>query len=235
MKTLLLIEDDKSLGETLSERLTKDGLEVIWARDLTEARMHFVKKKFDLVILDVGLPDGSGFDFAKEIRNKSGVPFIFVTAQSSAEDRLLGYELGAEEYVPKPFHLKELLLRVHHVLENHARDQVYKVAGAEIDFSAMVVRLSGREEAMSLKETQVLKLLIQKSPKVLSRDEILNFVWGEGEFPTNRTVDNVILRLRQLLGESLGLAIRSVRGVGYKWQVEGEISSVKEKNGAKNE
>lgn len=219
-KSLLLVEDDKSLGTTLSEHLKKDGLKVVWAQNLKVARDHIKEKKFDLIVLDVGLPDGSGFDFAKEVRAHAGVPFIFVTAQSSAEDRLRGYELGAEEYVPKPFHLKELLLRVQHVLENHARSQVFKFGGVTIDFAAMVVDKGGRREPLNLKEAQVLKMLIERSPQVLSRDEILNKAWGEGEFPTNRTVDNVIVRLRQILGEDLGEAIRSVRGVGYQWRYD---------------
>lgn len=220
MKNLLLIEDDKSLGTTLSERLVKEGLNVKWVRELNQARVQFAQGKFDLVVLDVGLPDGSGFDFAREIRQTSVVPLIFVTAQNSAEDRLHGYEIGAEEYIPKPFHLKELLLRVQHVLENHAKTHELRVEDVVIDLAAMLIRRDVGQEKLNLKEYQVLKFLIEKSPKVLSRDEILNAAWGEGEFPTNRTVDNVIVRLRQLLGEKAGACIRSVRGVGYQW-IEG--------------
>ncbi|HEX4924864.1 MAG TPA: response regulator, partial [Bdellovibrionales bacterium] len=118
MKHLLLVEDDPSLGATLQERLEKEGYSVAWAQSRAEAESAFARKPPDLVILDVGLPDGSGFDLAKLIKKKSVVPFIFVTAMTTAEYRLEGFEIGAEEYIPKPFHLKELLLRVKHVLDN---------------------------------------------------------------------------------------------------------------------
>lgn len=220
MKKLLLVEDDKSLGTTLSERLTKEELRVHWVTELRKARESIDKEKFDLIVLDVGLPDGSGFDLAREVREKSSVPFIFVTAQGAAEDRLRGYEIGAEEYIPKPFHLKELLLRIKHVLENHVQAPQLQVGDVLIDFASRTVSRESQEERLNLKEYMVLKLLVDKSPQALSRDDILNFVWGENEFPTNRTVDNVILRLRQILGDKVGQNIKSVRGVGYQWLAE---------------
>lgn len=223
MKQLLLVEDDMSLGETLRERLVKEGYAVEKAESAADA-IEFVKaKNFDLFILDVGLPDGMGFDLAKKIRALSSSPFIFVTAQSDAESRLVGYEVGAEEYIPKPFHLKELLMRVRHVLDNHAAKDHLSVNDVVIEFAAQRISYAdGRHEAVPLKEMEILKLLISQAPRVLSRDEILNRVWGEDKFPTNRTVDNAILRLRQLLGESAGRSIRSVRGVGYQWEVTNE-------------
>src|SRR5689334_221910 len=115
MKHLLLVEDDSSLGATLQERLEKEGYSVDWATTQNEAISFLKSRAPDLVILDVGLPDGSGFDLAKKIKSESLVPFIFVTAMTNAEYRLEGYEIGAEEYIPKPFHLKELLIRVKHV------------------------------------------------------------------------------------------------------------------------
>ena len=223
MKHLLLVEDDLSLGETLRERLEKEGYAVAKAESAAEARLLVVKENFDLFILDVGLPDGHGFELAKEIRKLSSAPFIFVTAQSDAESRLEGYEVGAEEYIPKPFHLKELLMRVKHVLENHAARETLQIDDVTIEFVAhRIAHADGSFEAVPLKEMEILKLLIHQAPRVLSRDEILNRVWGEDKFPTNRTVDNAILRLRQLLGTSAGRAIRSVRGVGYQWDTNYE-------------
>lgn len=226
MSSLLLVEDDISLGQTLKERLEREKLQVIWARSEQESRSLFQSQDFDLVILDVGLPDGSGFELAQWIRERSTVPFIFVTAQGSAEDRLKGYELGAEEYIPKPFHLKELLMRVAHVLENHRSSSLLKIEDVEIDFEAMTVQREGQKKvSLASKDFLILKFLINNAPKVLSRDEILNAVWGDESFPTNRTIDNAILRLRQLLGDRAGLWIRSVRSVGYQWmEPEKEIS-----------
>ena len=119
MTRLLLLEDDQTLGATLKERLELEGYEVVWVESCQSAEESYSQKKFDLIILDIGLPDGSGLEFAKKVRSQSSCPFIFVTAQNSAETRLEGFEIGAEEFIPKPFHLKEMLLRIRHVLENH--------------------------------------------------------------------------------------------------------------------
>lgn len=225
MRRLLLVEDDTSLGETLRERLEKEGYSVEWGDSLAGARtaMQNASKAFDLIILDVNLPDGSGFDFAREVRARMQTPFIFVTAMNSAEHRLEGYEIGADEYVPKPFHLKELLLRVRHVLETHPPEAETTLASIRvnervIDLAARTV--TGPEGAVDFLQTrdfELLKLLIESAPRVLSRDEILAAVWGEDKFPSTRTVDNAIVRLRQCLGDQEATVIRSVRGVGYQW------------------
>lgn len=223
MKRLLLIEDDQTLGQSLQERLIREGFEVKWADNLLLARDLVRCEEFNLVILDVGLPDGSGFDFAREIRKMRPYPFIFVTAQNSAESRLEAYELGAEEYIPKPFHLKELLMRIRHVLSDHSTLRRLELGDIVIDFDGMVIeRAQAQKEHLPLKDFQVLKLLIDKSPAVVSRDDIIEGVWGHDKFPTNRTVDNVILRIRQSLGPRGSELIRSVRGVGYQWLIEGE-------------
>jgi two-component system, OmpR family, phosphate regulon response regulator PhoB len=216
MKKLLLVEDDPTLGVTLKERLSNEGYSVQWSSTAAAARTALREGSWDLVIFDVGLPDGSGFELAGEFKDR--MPFLFVTALSDAEHRLHGFELGAEEYIPKPFHLRELLLRVRHVLENHARTRMVRAAGAEIDLEAMTVKSpSGKLHRPAAKDFQVLALLIEKSPKVLSRDEILDSVWGKDHLGNTRTVDNAIVRLRDLIEKPL---IRSVRGVGYQWTEE---------------
>ncbi len=219
---VFLLEDDQSLGVTLTERLHKEGFDVKWARSIGEINKQELANAFDLLILDVGLPDGSGFEVGKEIRSTSDVPIIFLTAQSSAEDRLRGYEIGAEEFIPKPFHLRELFLRVRHVLRNHPRSQKLTLADVTVDFASLSVERSNGDgdltkEKLNAKEARVLRLLIERSPSVVSRDELLDRVWGVNEYPSNRTVDNVIVRLRQLLGPIAGQKIVSVRGIGYQW------------------
>lgn len=218
MKRLLLVEDDQSLGLTLQERLVKEGFEVRLASSVSEAKAALTGS-FDLVILDVGLPDGSGFDLVEEVKKAhQSIPFLFMTAQSDAESRLKGYEAGAEEFIPKPFHLKEFLLRVRHVLDNHVAPQIYQLAGnSKIDFDSFLISVNGVEESMTQKEALVLKTLITSSPRVVSRDELLDQVWGEEAYPSQRTIDNVILRIRSALGPEFGHRIQSVRGVGYKW------------------
>jgi two-component system, OmpR family, phosphate regulon response regulator PhoB len=220
-RRLLLVEDDRSLGATLTERLAKAGYEAVWVENLYKAGTETARSKFDLVILDVGLPDGSGFEFARQLRAHSGVPFIFVTAQASAEDRLRGYDLGAVEYIPKPFHLREFMMRVEHALSSHTLPVELRFNSVAIDVSGMMlVHDDGRRERLPARDFRLLQLLIERSPQVVSRDEILNALWGEDRFPSNRTIDNAIVRLRQALGPA-GENLRSVRGVGYQWEKEG--------------
>lgn len=219
MRKILLVEDDTSLGETLHERLSKE-YQVFWAQNVQTAKDTLTKEPgLDLVILDVGLPDGTGFDVAEYIRTQNLHPlFIFLTAQADAEARLKGFELGAEEFIPKPFHLKELLIRVHHVLELHAPQSEIVVEGTTINFSTMSVKkASGPIEYPPLTDLKILQLLIDRAPRVVSRDEIINEVWGPDKNPSHRTIDNTIVRLRQLFGDKGEAYIRSVRGVGYQW------------------
>lgn len=221
MRKILLVEDDISLGETLTERLKRD-YEVLWGKSLEEAWTLFSKHRdCDLVILDVGLPDGSGFELAAKIKQISRVLFIFLTAQADAESRLQGFELGAEEYIPKPFHLKELLIRVKHVLDAHAPTRELNLSSCVVSFTNMsVTKTTGQIEYPPVTDLKILQLLIEKSPRVLSRDEIMNEIWGVDKNPSHRTIDNIIVRLRQLLGDDGEKNIRSVRGVGYQWATE---------------
>ena len=225
-KKILLVEDDKSLGQTLAERLSKEKYFVHLSVSLKDAQTYLETHQPDLIILDVGLPDGNGFDFAKKFLQKEDCPpFIFLTALSGAEERLKGYELGADEFIPKPFHLRELLLRVSHVLQTHTKpkSQLKNILfnNYKIFFDKYEI-ITPKEEKIHLtkKECNLLLLLIQNKDKVISRDEILNQIWGEDQFPSNRTVDNCIVKLRQSLGEKGASAIQSVRGVGYKWTGE---------------
>ncbi len=229
MKSLLLVEDDRTLAETLSERLAKEGYDVTWVDRADAARSETLKKRFDLLLLDVGLPDGNGFQLARELRARPAgdlnreTPFVFLTAMTSAEYRLEGYELGAEEYIPKPFHLRELLLRVKHVLENHSAPDLLNLGDRVIFWDALEVRdgatgSSNIIERIQPRDAHLLRWLVSRSPAVVSRDEILDKIWGEENFPSSRTVDNAIVRLRHVLGDTHSARIRSVRGVGYQWE-----------------
>lgn len=217
--TILLVEDDLSLGTTLSDRLRKE-FDVIWCRNFLESqRVLQSNQHFDLAILDVGLPDGNGFDLAEKIQEKyknNHKLFLFLTAQADAESRLKGFEIGAQEFVPKPFHLKELLIRVHHVLETHQVSQVIVLEQCQIDLDTMTIKdNSGKIEYPPITDMKILKFLIDRAPRTVSRDEIIDFVWGQDKMPSHRSIDNVIVRLRQLLKNED--VIRSVRGVGYCW------------------
>ena len=217
MARVLLVEDDRSLGTTLAERLAIDGLDVKWVETFESGRVAARQGGWDLAIVDVMLPDGSGFDLAPEIRRQSRTPIMFMTALNSAESRLAGFELGADEYLPKPFHLKEFLLRVQHVLTTQPRRRQLEVGTMLIDWDAMWVERNGRKEYLQLRDCRLLQMLVEAAPRAVPRSEILDRVWGEQEYPTQRTVDNAIVRLRQALGDDNGELIRSVRSVGYQW------------------
>jgi two-component system, OmpR family, phosphate regulon response regulator PhoB len=223
VKQLLLVEDDASLGATLQERLAREGYGVRWVKTQADAKAALAESWWDLVILDVGLPDGSGFDLARQIKAQTLLPIVFITAWSSAEKRLEGFEIGAEEFIPKPFHLRELLLRVKHVLDNHALQQQVECNMRRIEFAThTVVQPDGQRDLLPVREFQLLQLLIVSAPRVVSRDEILDALWGTDKFPNTRTIDNLIVRLRQTLGDAEGTLIRSVRSVGYQWNPKTE-------------
>lgn len=221
---LLVLEDEKNVGSTLVERLKREGFEVTWATSVEEARLEVKSRRFDLALLDVGLPDGSGFEVAQALRDSHrSTAIIFLTAFGNPEDRVKGLELGAEDYVVKPFHLKELLLRVQNGLKrarylSATEDDGITLGKARIEFSQFEALSEGKRHSLTHKECAVLKLLYERRGKVVSRDEILNEVWSEDEFPSSRTIDNFIMRLRRLIEADAEnpQIIRSVRGVGYQ-------------------
>lgn len=226
MPRVLLVEDDTSLGRTLSERLERESLAVSWVKTLADGRKCVDAGGWDLAILDVMLPDGSGFSLARHIKEHTVIPVMFMTALNSAENRLEGFEIGADEYLPKPFHLREFILRVRHVLTTQHLRKTIRVdapdrGGLTIDLDAMFVQRDGEVPVfLQARDGRVLKLLCDSAPRVVERSEILDRVWGEDRFPTARGVDNTIVRLRQALGDADGRLIRSVRGIGYQWAAD---------------
>ncbi len=218
MIRILILEDDLSLGTTLSQRLQKD-YQVNWAKSCNEARQLISKNQYDVAILDVGLPDGNGFEIATELKKINQALFIFLTAQADAETRLNGFEIGAEEFIPKPFHLKELLIRVKHVIDAHTPQKEIELDNCVISFANMSIKqIDGKIEYPSVTDMKVLQLLIDHSPKPVSRDEIINHVWGIDKDLSHRTIDNTIVRLRQIISDKGEKYIRSVRGIGYSWK-----------------
>jgi two-component system alkaline phosphatase synthesis response regulator PhoP len=230
MPKLLLVEDELNVGSTLKDRLTHEGFQAVWSQSLAQAKSALLSEKFNLALLDVNLPDGNGFDVARLIRSSQpGTAIVFLTAAGTPEDRIHGLELGAEDYIVKPFHFKELLLRIQNVLKraqfvetapSGARE--IRIGRAAVLFSEYQMVIDGSKHSLSHKECALLKLLFEKRGQVVSRDEILNLVWSEDEYPTPRTIDNFILRLRKLIepDPENPVHIRSVRGVGYVLEKE---------------
>ena len=218
MTRVLLVEDDASLGRTLAERLEREQVSVRWVRSVGEAKAEIAAGAWQLAIVDVTLPDGSGFGLARQIRKETATPVMFMTALNSAESRLEGFEIGAEEYLPKPFHLKEFIIRVRLLLARQRPPDPLRVGRLVLDFDAMSVESPETGKVfLQVRDSRVLKLLVDSAPRVVNRSEILDRVWGEDHFPTPRAVDNAIVRLRQALGDTDAQLIRSVRGVGYQW------------------
>jgi two-component system alkaline phosphatase synthesis response regulator PhoP len=224
---ILLVEDEKNVGSTLVERFEREGFEVLWALTVEDARLEIVNRSFDLALLDVGLPDGSGFEVAEFLRKRSpGVAIIFLTAFGAPEERIRGLELGAEDYVVKPFHLKELILRVRNGLKRakylsgsfEGGESTITVGKVKIHFLRFEAEREGEIYPLTHKETALLKLMVERRGCVVSRDEILNHVWAEDEFPTPRTVDNFIMRLRRIVetNPEHPEVIKSIRGIGYQ-------------------
>ena len=223
---LLVVEDERNVGETLAERLQGAGYRVTLAESAARARQAWRTQAPELTLLDVGLPDGNGFDLAAELR--AAVPqtaIIFLTAHGNPEERVRGLELGADDYLTKPFHFRELLLRIQNCLKR-AQDLaelpgemrgVVRIGRARVDFERFSAEVGGISHALTHKECAVLRLLASRAGKAVSRDEILDKAWSADEFPTSRTVDNFIVRLRKLVEPDVDQpqVIRSIRGVGY--------------------
>ena len=223
---ILIVEDERNVAETLVERLGAAGFEVRHAGSAAAARRALEGPPLQLLLLDVGLPDGSGFELAGELRARAPqAAVIFLTAHGNPEDRVRGLELGADDYLTKPFHFRELLLRIQNCLKR-AQDLaqvpgemrgVVRIGRARVDFERFAAEVDGAWQPLTHKECAVLRLLAGRAGKAVSRDEILDRAWSADEFPTSRTVDNFIVRLRKLVEVNAAdpQVIRSIRGVGY--------------------
>lgn len=218
MKRGLYAEDDLNLAASVIESLKEKNIEVLWTRTVKESIDAISKEDFKFYILDVGLLDGEGYEVAKHINDsKKRGPLLFLTARNGAEDRLKGYELGAVEYIPKPFLFAELWIRLQHVLTDHVEDESLDLGDLKINFKSYSFNWKNAETLfLSEKEFGVFLCLYKRSPKVVRRSDILDEVWGADYFPTERTIDNIILKLRNSLKE-YGSYVKSVRGVGYSW------------------
>jgi two-component system, OmpR family, alkaline phosphatase synthesis response regulator PhoP len=225
--TLLLVEDDLNVARTLATRLGAEGFSVTHAASVSAARDALEKQQYAAAVLDVGLPDGNGFEVGRHLREVSpATAMLFLTAWGSPEDRIRGLELGADDYMTKPFAFRELVLRIQNMLKR-AREIAapgvkppgpVRIGVASVDFGRFTAESGGALHRLTHKECAVLRLLLERAGHAVSRDEILARAWAQDEFPTERTVDNFILRLRRLVERDPANpeTIRSIRGVGYQ-------------------
>lgn len=227
--SLLLVEDEPNLGKTLRDYLKAKKYQVELATTCAEARTKFKEISPVIAILDIGLPDGNGVDLAREFRaQKKDCVLLFCTALNDPNLRVEGLELGAEDYITKPFELKELTLRLDRILKSR---QFTLHNPEELKFGKLIFwpkrfeiqDADGTVSSLSQKECAILELLLEKKNNVISRDEMIESIWGENSFPTNRTIDNYIVKLRKWAetDTNLPLKITSVRGIGYKLEMKG--------------
>ncbi|MFP5385247.1 MAG: response regulator transcription factor [Bacteriovoracia bacterium] len=227
--SVLLVEDEKNLGETLRDYLRAKRFEVDLAINCSEARIKFNDLSPAIVILDIGLPDGDGISLAREFRRKrKDCVLLFCTALNDPTLRVEGLELGAEDYITKPFELKELTLRLDRILKARklTMEQPDQFRFGHIVFWPRrfeVADAQGNIIPLGQKECAILELLLEKRNEVVARDEMIETIWGENSFPTNRTIDNYIVKLRKWADSDPEhtLQITSVRGIGYKLEIKG--------------
>ena len=224
MSDILIIEDEAQMRSGLKDNLEFEGYAVDVAEDGQIGLDKSLSKSYDLIILDVMLPKLSGFDVCKKIREKGiKTPIIMLTAKGEEIDKVLGLELGADDYVTKPFSLRELLARVKAILRrtdesSSKAEQKITIGKLEIDFNSYTAMVEGKSVAMTHKEYEIVKYLWQHKGATVSRDNLLEEVWGYDDYPTTRTVDNFILKLRQKIeiNPNRPKHILTVHGIGYK-------------------
>jgi two-component system alkaline phosphatase synthesis response regulator PhoP len=224
MKKILVVDDEKSLLDMLKLNLELEGYGVQTASNGKEALSFLdIIDRFDLVVLDVMMPHFSGLDVCTEIRKKSKVPILFLSAKGASTDRVAGLKLGANDYLSKPFDLEEFLLRVSVIsganAQKEEQNQV-QIGELTVDFKTYdVLKSNERVAQLSKREIDLLLLFVEYRGEVVSRNKILDNIWGVDEFPTSRTIDNYILNFRKIFEENPKSPVyfHSVRGVGYKF------------------
>jgi len=225
---ILLVEDEKSLSETIRLNLELEGYTVVTAGDGRSAVKIFKQERFNLIILDVMLPEMDGFTVCEIIRLENpDIPVLFLTAKNSSEDKIKGLKLGADDYLVKPFNLEELLLRVQILLKRSVQMQdkvkhieVYQFDGFNINFDQREIKTPKKQLIpLTKKEALLLKLLVERKNEVISREYILETVWGYDIYPSTRTIDNFMVTFRKYFEKdpSNPKHFISVRAVGYKF------------------
>ncbi len=230
MGKILLLEDDKSLNRGISFKLKKEGFEVETAFCIEEAKNIFENNKIDLIITDIGLPDGSGFDFCEEIRKISNVYIIMLTALDEEFNAVMGYEIGADDYVTKPFSLAILVSKVKAFMKRAGNNEKEKTSeniliseDIEFDYGDYTLILNREDtEKVQLTKTEgkLLKLLMENAMNIIQKEQILDILWDmDGNFVDDNTVAVYMRRLRKKVEKdpSEPVFIKNIRGIGYKW------------------
>jgi DNA-binding response OmpR family regulator len=215
---ILIAEDDIDFGNILSQYVTLSGFEVVLGRNGREAWDLFRSEKPDICVLDVMMPEMDGFTLAEKMRTtEPGIPFIFLTAKSMREDIVRGLKLGADDYITKPFDPEMLILRINNILRRvySTVDDEYMISRSTLRYNALELITPEGKEKLTLREAQLLRHLIINRNKTLTREQILTEIWGEDDYFLGRSMDVFISRLRKYLSADQGLALRTLRGLGF--------------------
>ena len=232
MTTILIVEDEESLADPLAFLLRKEGFDTIIAGDGPTALVEFSRNDIDIVLLDLMLPGMSGTDVCKELRLVSNVPVIMVTARDSEIDKVVGLELGADDYVTKPYSSRELIARIRAVLrrrgdteaeaaEDDIDDQILEGGRVRMDVDSHTVTVDGKAVNMPLKEFDLLEYLLRNAGRVLTRGQLIDRIWGADYVGDTKTLDVHVKRLRSKIEEepSRPRHLVTVRGLGYKYEL----------------
>ena len=224
-KKILIIEDEQDLIKGLKLNLSDEGFDVDWAVNGVEGLRKAIEEAPDLIILDIMLPEMDGLEVCRKLRQKNiNIPVIMLTAKGGEIDKVVGLEIGADDYMTKPFSIRELLARIKARLRHAGREgntvpQLYSFADIEIDFARFKIKRKGKELDLTSLETDILKYFVIHRGEVVARNDLLDKIWGYESYPTTRTVDNHILKIRKKIEEdpSHPRYILSVYGGGYRF------------------
>jgi two-component system phosphate regulon response regulator PhoB len=223
---ILVVEDEPDINKTVSYNIANEGLKPLSALNLTEAESYISSNNISLIILDLMLPDGSGLDFCKKLKSSnaySDIPIIIVTAKDDEVDKVVGFELGADDYVTKPFSVRELILRIKAILKRNSKVMTQNTSSKIETFGILSINedshevfINDDEIILTALEFKLLKHLLDRRGRVQTRDQLLSDVWGYSAHITTRTVDTHVKRLREKMGV-MGKHVQTIRGVGYRF------------------
>lgn len=224
---ILLVEDDFNMGELVKDALQDNNFDVTLCRDGKEGLSAFIKGSYNIVILDVMMPVMDGFTLAERLKKLNpDIPFMFMTAKSMTEDRIRGFELGADDYLTKPFSVKELVMRInviarriHGSMVADSENSRFQLGALLFDYAKRELGKDGEAGRISSKEAELLKLFCMNPNKVVRRDFLLRNVWGDDDYFSSKSMDVYISRLRKLLKPEPGVQIINIHGTGYRFLV----------------
>jgi DNA-binding response OmpR family regulator len=223
---ILLAEDDTNLGFVVSDQLKSEGYSVTLALDGSEAFQKFNQDKFHLCIFDVMMPKKDGFSLAKDIRNiDKEIPILFLTAKSMTEDKIEGFKIGGDDYLTKPFDFQELLLRIKsllkrvNIVEEEVNDKIINLSTYIFDSENYKLTHPNFEKSLTKKEAQILAILCKFKNQVVSREIVMNAVWGQEDYFIGRSLDVFITKLRKYFSEDEKIQISNIHGIGFKLEI----------------